>query len=183
MYEIVSKLGSGAFGEVFKAKNKHTNEFVAVKKYSLKMIKENQDLNTTLMINCIKNEIKTMRVVSRDIEAINVINLHEVYETGDLVYLVMDLIDGGDLLDFLDTHSSKHSLNDEDILVIMKQLTHGLKHLADSNIVHRDIKPENILVTGDDIKLADFGCCKGVFAEPPYTEYISTRWYRPPECL
>lgn len=111
-----------------------------------------------------------MRVVSRDIEAINVINLHEVYETGDLVYLVMDLIDGGDLLDFLDTHSSKHSLNDEDILVIMKQLTHGLKHLADSNIVHRDIKPENLLfkykdmpISSNQIVICDMGVSTKVY--------------------
>lgn len=39
------------------------------------------------------------------------------------------------------------------------------------------------MIRGEDIKLADFGCCKGVFAEVPHTEYISTRWYRPPECL
>jgi renal tumor antigen len=39
------------------------------------------------------------------------------------------------------------------------------------------------LIRGEDIKLADFGCCKGVFADMPHTEYISTRWYRPPECL
>ena len=36
---------------------------------------------------------------------------------------------------------------------------------------------------GDLVKLADFGSCKGIFSERPYTEYISTRWYRPPECL
>lgn len=50
-------------------------------------------------------------------------------------------------------------------------------------IFHRDIKPENILLLNDQIKLADFGSCKGIYSEHPYTEYISTRWYRAPECL
>jgi len=52
-----------------------------------------------------------------------------------------------------------------------------------NGIFHRDIKPENILLTGDHLKLADFGSCKGMYSEHPYTEYISTRWYRAPECL
>jgi renal tumor antigen len=52
-----------------------------------------------------------------------------------------------------------------------------------NGIFHRDIKPENILLRGEQVKLADFGSCKGIYSELPYTEYISTRWYRPPECL
>jgi renal tumor antigen len=52
-----------------------------------------------------------------------------------------------------------------------------------NGIFHRDIKPENILMCADLVKLADFGSCKGIYSEKPYTEYISTRWYRPPECL
>jgi renal tumor antigen len=42
---------------------------------------------------------------------------------------------------------------------------------------------ENILIIGDHLKLADLGSCKGVYSKHPYTEYISTRWYRSPECL
>ncbi len=45
------------------------------------------------------------------------------------------------------------------------------------------LKRENILLVGEHIKLADFGSCKGIYSELPYTEYISTRWYRSPECL
>jgi len=50
-------------------------------------------------------------------------------------------------------------------------------------IFHRNIKPENILLTGDLVKLADLGSCHGTQGEHPFTEYISTRWYRSPECL
>jgi renal tumor antigen len=64
-------------------------------------------------------------------------------------------------------------------------------YIHEKGIFHRDIKPENILVSGDrEIKLADFGSCKSIplliidmHSSPPYTEYISTRWYRSPECL
>ena len=52
-----------------------------------------------------------------------------------------------------------------------------------SAVFHRDIKPENILITDDELKLADFGSCRGIYSKQPYTEYISTRWYRAPECL
>lgn len=45
------------------------------------------------------------------------------------------------------------------------------------------VQPENILIIDDVLKLADFGSCRGIYSKQPYTEYISTRWYRAPECL
>ncbi|KAG8013296.1 MAPK/MAK/MRK overlapping kinase [Nibea albiflora] len=50
-------------------------------------------------------------------------------------------------------------------------------------IFHRDVKPENILIKQNGLKLGDFGSCRSVYSKPPHTEYISTRWYRAPECL
>lgn len=63
------------------------------------------------------------------------------------------------------------------------QVLKALDHMHRNGIFHRDIKPENVLVVDDIIKLADFGSCRGIYSKQPYTEYISTRWYRPPECL
>ena len=65
----------------------------------------------------------------------------------------------------------------------MYQLIKSIEHMHKNGIFHRDIKPENILMTADQIKLADLGSCKGIYSEQPFTEYISTRWYRAPECL
>lgn len=59
----------------------------------------------------------------------------------------------------------------------------SLEHMHRNGIFHRDIKPENVLLMDDELKLADFGSCRGIYSKQPYTEYISTRWYRPPECL
>lgn len=53
----------------------------------------------------------------------------------------------------------------------------GIAYLHSHNLFHRDIKPENILVKGDCVKLADFGLVKEMDSRPPYTEYISTRWF------
>ena len=65
----------------------------------------------------------------------------------------------------------------------MFQAFKAIDHLHRNNIFHRDIKPENILISGETVKLADFGSCKSMNCTLPCTEYISTRWYRPPECL
>ena len=63
------------------------------------------------------------------------------------------------------------------------QTLKALDFMHRNGIFHRDVKPENILIRGDQVKLADLGSCKGMYSKPPFTEYISTRWYRSPECL
>ena len=63
------------------------------------------------------------------------------------------------------------------------QTLKALEFMHRNGIFHRDIKPENILLCNNQIKLADLGSCKGMYSKPPFTEYISTRWYRSPECL
>jgi len=65
----------------------------------------------------------------------------------------------------------------------MYQLIKSLEHMHANGIFHRDIKPENVLLAEENLKLADFGSCRGIHSKQPYTEYISTRWYRSPECL
>lgn len=90
---------------------------------------------------------------------------------------------------------------------IFRQIVEGLHHIHESGYFHRDMKPENLLVTttglydyrslardaGPDtprepdvvviVKLADFGLARETVSQPPYTEYVSTRWYRAPEVL
>jgi len=65
----------------------------------------------------------------------------------------------------------------------MYQLLKAIEHMHRNGIFHRDIKHDNILLMGDTVKLADLGSCRGLYSKPPFTEYISTRWYRAPECL
>ena len=71
----------------------------------------------------------------------------------------------------------------------MYQTLQGLAYMHAHNLFHRDLKPENLLCEGnsDDpaptIKIADFGLAKEINAKPPFTDYVSTRWYRAPEIL
>jgi renal tumor antigen len=77
----------------------------------------------------------------------------------------------------------KSHLPEHRIKLYVYQLCKALYHLHRNGIFHRDVKPENILIKGDIVKLADFGSCRSIYSHQPYTEYISTRWYRAPECL
>jgi renal tumor antigen len=70
----------------------------------------------------------------------------------------------------------RHPLPETLVKNYIYQLCKSLDHMHRNGIFHRDIKPENILITGEVLKLADFGSCRGIYSKPPFTEYISTRW-------
>lgn len=75
-------------------------------------------------------------------------------------------------------------LKEEAVRGYMYQLLKAVDHMHRNGIFHRDLKPENLLIGPDGVlKVADFGSCRGIYSKQPYTEYISTRWYRAPECL
>lgn len=75
-------------------------------------------------------------------------------------------------------------MNEAIICKIMLQILQGLHFIHKHGFFHRDIKPENLLCNGPElIKIADFGLAREIRSRPPYTDYVSTRWYRAPEVL
>jgi renal tumor antigen len=77
----------------------------------------------------------------------------------------------------------RHHFPESKVKLYIYQLMKALEHMHRNGIFHRDIKPENVLLADEMLKLADFGSCRGIYSKQPFTEYISTRWYRAPECL
>jgi len=170
-YRLISKKGEGTFSEVLKAQYIKNQKYMAIK--------------------CMKAHFQNIEQVNnlREIQALkrlsphpNIITLHEVlYDepTGRLA-LVFELMD----MNFYEAiKGRRHYLPEQRVRYYMYQVLKSIDHMHRNGIFHRDIKPENILIKDDVVKLADFGSCRGVYSKPPFTEYISTRWYRPPECL
>lgn len=128
------------------------------------------------------NNLREIQALKRLSPHPNIITLHEVlYDepTGRLA-LVFELMD----MNFYEAiKGRRHYLPEQRVRYYMYQVLKSIDHMHRNGIFHRDIKPENILIKDDVVKLADFGSCRGVYSKPPFTEYISTRWYRPPECL
>ncbi|RNF11090.1 putative protein kinase [Trypanosoma conorhini] len=171
-YRILGKKGEGTFSEVLKAQDIETKRFVAIK--------------------CMKKLFKTKEQVNRlrEIQAVrrlqphpNIVQLIEVMfdrSTGRLA-LVFEYMDMN-LYELI--KGRRHFIGEGWVMKFMYQLLKGLDHAHRTGLFHRDIKPENLLVNEDGtLKLADFGSCKGAYSRQPLTEYISTRWYRAPECL
>ncbi|KAL7539006.1 hypothetical protein ACHAXR_010712 [Thalassiosira sp. AJA248-18] len=172
-YRLIAKKGEGTFSEVIKAQNIKTGAFHAIK--------------------CMKSSYKSADQVNslREIQAIkrldphpNIVKLEEVLfdpPSGRLA-LVFELLEGNLYELMKDRHQH---FGEATVKSFMRQIFTSLDHMHGKGVFHRDIKPENILVDkhGKHLKLADFGSCRGINSKPPFTEYISTRWYRPPECL
>ena len=170
-YRLVAKKGEGTFSEVLKAQCIKNGKYVAIK--------------------CMKNHFDSLDQVNnlREIQALrrlsphgNIIKLLEVlYDqpTGRLA-LVFELMDMN-IYELI--RGRRHYVAEDRIKTYVYQLVKSMDHMHRNGIFHRDIKPENILIMDDCLKLADFGSCRGIYSKQPYTEYISTRWYRAPECL
>eukprot|EP01107_Rhizomastix_libera_P016101 TRINITY_DN6508_c0_g1_i1.p1 TRINITY_DN6508_c0_g1~~TRINITY_DN6508_c0_g1_i1.p1 ORF type:complete len:425 (-),score=120.88 TRINITY_DN6508_c0_g1_i1:65-1339(-) len=169
-YKIISKKGEGTFSEVLKVQGKN-NTFYAVKRMKNKF--ESMEQVTNL------REVQAIRRLSPHPQ---IVKLHEVIfekQTGSL-YLVFELMELN-LYEMI--KGRKQFLPESQLKSLMFQSLKGLDHMHRNGIFHRDIKPENMMIKDDKLKLCDFGSCRGIRSKQPYTEYISTRWYRAPECL
>ena len=87
-----------------------------------------------------------------------------------------------DLFQLMKSFEPKH-IPENKIKDLIYQTLQGLSFMHKYGFFHRDIKPENLLLTNDKIKIADFGLAREIRTLPPYTEYVSTRYYRAPECI
>lgn len=82
------------------------------------------------------------------------------------------------------TKERKKFLPEASIRKYMYQIISGLAYMHKHGFFHRDMKPENLLIGADDnCKIADFGLAREIRSRPPFTDYVSTRWYRAPEVL
>ncbi|XP_031558432.1 MAPK/MAK/MRK overlapping kinase-like [Actinia tenebrosa] len=170
-YRILGKKGEGTFSEVLKVQDIRNGTYFACKK-----IKQRYD--SIEQVNNLR-EIQAMRRLSPNL---NVVELKEIIfdkKNGTLA-LICELMDMN-LYELI--RGRRHYLSESKVKNYMYQLCKSIDHMHRNGIFHRDIKPENILIKDDVLKLADFGSCRSVYSKQPYTEYISTRWYRAPECL
>ncbi|XP_073464923.1 MAPK/MAK/MRK overlapping kinase isoform X2 [Aquarana catesbeiana] len=170
-YKTINKIGEGTFSEVVKAQSLKDGNYYACKKMK-------QLFKSTEQVNNLR-EIQALRRLSPHP---NILALHEVLfdrKSGCLA-LICELMDMN-IYELI--RERRHPLSENKIRNYMYQLCKSLEHIHRNGIFHRDVKPENILIKQDVLKLADFGSCRSVFSKQPYTEYISTRWYRAPECL
>nr|XP_046267894.1 MAPK/MAK/MRK overlapping kinase-like isoform X2 [Scatophagus argus] len=170
-YKLIKKIGEGTFSEVLKTQSLKDGKF-----YACKTMK--QTINSLEQANNLR-EVQAMKRLSPHA---NIIQLHELIfdkETGT-VSLICELME----MNIYELIQGRETpLPDHTIKLYMYQLCKSLEHMHSCGIFHRDVKPENILIKQNGLKLGDFGSCRSVYSKPPHTEYISTRWYRAPECL
>ncbi|XP_043845400.1 MAPK/MAK/MRK overlapping kinase isoform X8 [Dromiciops gliroides] len=170
-YKAIGKIGEGTFSEVIKMQNLKDGSY-----YACKQMK--QHFESIEQVNNLR-EIQALRRLNPHP---NILTLHEVVfdrKTGSLA-LICELMDMN-IYELI--RGRRRPLSEKKITNYMYQLCKSLDHMHRNGIFHRDVKPENILIKQDLLKLGDFGSCRSVYSKQPYTEYISTRWYRAPECL
>ena len=179
-YEIVQKLGKGAYAVVFKAVDKKTKQVVALKKI-FDAFQNKTDAQRTF------REIKYLLALKTPKEHANIITLQNFMkaENDKDIYLVFD---------FMET--DLHAVIRANILqpvhkqFIVYQSLKALKFCHSGNLLHRDLKPSNMLLNEECcLKLADFGLARSVKGAKDaadngaLTDYVATRWYRAPEIL
>lgn len=179
-YHIGSQIGSGGCGIVRLVHNVKT-----LQKYAMKVIKKetNPMIRQRLENNAkIINEVDIMKSLSHP----HVLSLTDFFETPERVIIIMDFMEGKDLLHRITQHDpNRRYLAEREAKFFYLQACHGLKYLHDKGITHRDIKPDNILLSSNApdaiVKISDFGLSK-MIADSMKT-VCGTQLYVAPEVL
>ena len=174
-YEVLGVVGEGAYGIVYKCKNKETNKYVAIKKF-----KETED---ELVQKTMKRELKMLQQLRHP----NIVEFQESFTHKGNLFLVFEYCEKN-LLEVLE--ESPDGLSPKLIKSFIYQMCKAIAYMHKNNMIHRDIKPENLLIDENlNLKLCDFGFARKVKLNKnnnninEMTDYVATRWYRSPELL
>lgn len=172
-YEKVEKIGEGTYGVVYKARDRVTNETIALKKIRLEQ--EDEGVPSTAI-----REISLLK----EMQHRNIVRLQDVVHSDKRLYLVFEYLDL-DLKKHMD--SSPEFIKDpRQVKMFLYQMLCGIAYCHSHRVLHRDLKPQNLLIDRrtNSLKLADFGLARA-FGIPvrTFTHEVVTLWYRAPEIL
>lgn len=168
-YTTIRQLGDGTYGSVILGRSLESGELVAIKKMKRKFYSWEECMNL--------REVKSLKKLNHA----NVIKLKEVIRENDHLYFIFEYMKEN----LYQLMKDRTGLFPESaVRNIMFQILQGLAFIHKHGFFHRDMKPENLLCMGPElVKIADFGLAREIRSQPPYTDYVSTRWYRAPEVL
>ncbi|XP_041670413.1 serine/threonine-protein kinase MAK isoform X11 [Cheilinus undulatus] len=168
-YTTLKQLGDGTYGSVLMGRSNESGELVAIKRMKRKFYSWEECMNL--------REVKSLKKLNHA----NVVKLKEVIRENDHLYFVFEYMKEN----LYQLMKDRKKLFPESVIRnISFQILQGLSFIHKHGFFHRDIKPENLLCMGPElVKIADFGLAREIRSKPPYTDYVSTRWYRAPEVL
>lgn len=157
-YEILERIGSGGMADVYKGKDHKLNRFVAVK------VLKSDYRSDEVFIQKFLSEAQAAAGLMHP----NVVNVYDVGQDRGLYYMVMELVEGISLKDYIE---KKGQLSAKETISISIQMVTGIQAAHNQHIIHRDIKPQNIIISKDGkVKVTDFGIARATTS----TNTIST---------
>ncbi|KAF2859641.1 Pkinase-domain-containing protein [Piedraia hortae CBS 480.64] len=176
-FQQLEKLGEGTYATVFKGRNSHTGQLVALKEIHL----DSEEGTPSTAIR----EISLMKELKHP----NIVDLYDVIHTDNKLMLVFEFMDK-DLKKYMDTYQStstshRGALDPVTVKSFMWQLLQGIAFCHENRVLHRDLKPQNLLINNSgQLKLADFGLARA-FGIPvnTFSNEVVTLWYRAPDVL
>lgn len=168
-YEILGKIGTGGMADVYKAKDHKLNRFVAVK------VLKPEFREDTTFIRKFRSEAQAAAGLTHP----NIVNVFDVGDDGGVYYIVMELIEGITLKEYI---AKKGKLSIKEATSIAIQVSMGLEAAHNHGIVHRDVKPQNIIISTDGkVKVTDFGIARAASSNTISSNVMGSVHYSSPE--
>ena len=168
-YEIMGRIGSGGMADVYKGRDHKLNRFVAVK------VLKREFREDELFVKKFQSEAQSAAGLIHP----NIVNVYDVGEDRGLYFIVMELVEGITLKDYI---QKKGRLTPKEVISITLQVCAGIEAAHSHQIVHRDIKPQNIIISREGkVKVTDFGIAKATSSNTISTNAMGSVHYTSPE--
>jgi len=173
LYDLLDELGRGSFSVVYECRHKKTK-----KTFAVKVVDKKQIVDAKIQQR-LEGEVSILQKVSHP----NIVPLYEVYDTAEKIFMVMDLVDGGELFKKI---LQRGFYSEKEACEVVRGLLDAVRYLHERKIIHRDLKPENLLIRkGKDtqILLTDFGLSRILGEESLASTAVGTPYYVAPEII